>query len=193
MHFDHAIYRRLPLALRYAIAVALVAAALTLSLAFEAPLGNPFWLLLPAAVLASTWFAGIGPGWIAVALSTIVAQYYFIPPSRSWALRRRDIPFFLSFAARQIAASRLVAWRLRIEGALREARDQLEIKVAERTAELKNANNTPRIRSLINKGAPQRESVALNRVIGDTVSLIEAQAARNKVSIYRSIPDCIMP
>lgn len=144
MRIDQAAYRRMPLALRYVIAVALVATALALSLIFEVPFGNPFWFFFPAAVLASTWIAGAGPGWIAVVLSTVAAQYYFIPPYRSWILRAREIPFFLSFASCQIVASRLMAWRIRTEDALREARDQLEIRVAERTAELENANEALR-------------------------------------------------
>ncbi len=206
-----------------------------------------------------------------VILSTLAAQYYFIPPFRSWYLNARDVPFLLAFAACEIAANRLIVWRNRIEESLRQARDQLEVRVAERTAELKNANealrnqmleqrrteealqtaraelariaritivgelaasiahevNQPlaavvanadacvawlahqnpnllearaaadraiqgatraseviaRIRSLIDKGSPQRMPVRLNQVIEETVALIHSQASRNHVSI----------
>jgi K+-sensing histidine kinase KdpD len=76
--------------LRYALAIALVAAALLLSLALQPSFGNPFWLLFPAAVIAGTWFGGRGPGWLAVGLSTLVVLYYFIPPIRSFAIKPRD-------------------------------------------------------------------------------------------------------
>jgi signal transduction histidine kinase len=268
----HAVRSRgLPSVLRYAVAVALVMVALTLSLILQIPFGNPSWFFFPAAVLAATWIAGTGPGWIAVVLSTLAAQYFFIPPFRSWILQPRDVPFFLSFAACEIAANRLIAWRNRTEESLQQARDELEIRVADRTAELKDANdslhrqmveqrrtedalqaaraelariaritmvgelaasiahevNQPlaavvanadaciawlalerpnlneakaaadraiqgatrasetiaRIRSLINKGVPQRVPVALNQVIGDTVGLLKGQATRNHASV----------
>ena len=249
--------RTLRAGLRYAIAVAIVATALVLSLILQVPFGNPSWFFFPAAIVAATWFAGVGPGWLAVFLSTLAVQFFFIPPFRTWILRPRDIPFFTSFAVCAIVANRLVAWRNRTEDSLLQARDQLEAKVAERTSELEKANealqgaqaelariaritmvgelaasiahevNQPlaavvanadacvawlaledpdlsevraaadravqgatraseviaRIRSLINKGSPQRIPVALNEVIEETVDLIKGQATRNKVSI----------
>src|SRR5580700_3345350 len=82
---------------RYAFAIAMVALALFLSLALQVSFGNPFWLFFPVAVIASTWFGGWGPGWLAVGLSTVAVLYYFIPPIRSFAIKPRDVPFFLAF------------------------------------------------------------------------------------------------
>ncbi|MGA2097089.1 MAG: ATP-binding protein [Candidatus Acidiferrum sp.] len=138
---------------RYAFAVALVALALLLSLVLEVSFGNPFWLFFPVAVIASTWFGGKGPGWVAVGLSTLVVLYYFIPPARSWNVKPRDIPFFLTFAACQVVASWLIAWRQKTVDSLRRARDELEVRVAERTAELTNANE-----ALINQIAVQKRT-----------------------------------
>ncbi|HKS74073.1 MAG TPA: DUF4118 domain-containing protein, partial [Terriglobales bacterium] len=125
-------------------AILIVAAALLLSLGLQEPFGNPSWFLFPAAILATTWLCGNGPGWLAVALSTLAVQYYFIPPLRTLVLRPRDLPFIFSFVACEVAANRIIAWRIRTENALRESRDQLEVRVAERTADLKDANDALR-------------------------------------------------
>jgi K+-sensing histidine kinase KdpD len=125
---------------RYGLALAIVAAALFFSLVLQVAFGNPFWLFFPVAVIASTWYCGRGAGWLAVALSTLAVLYYFIPPVRSFAVKPRDVPFFLTFIACEVVVNRLISWRKATEDSLRRARSELEVKVAERTAELSSAN-----------------------------------------------------
>jgi C4-dicarboxylate-specific signal transduction histidine kinase len=144
---------KLPVLLRYGLAIALVAIALLLSLALRVPFGNPFWFFFPVAVIAGTWFGGRGPGWVAVALSTLAVLYYFVPPIDSFGIKPRDVPFFLTFVACQAVANWLISWQRQSEAALRQARDELEIRVDERTAELKQAND-----ALIEQMAEQRRT-----------------------------------
>ncbi len=140
MQTAYKLHSKVPAILRYGLAIAFVCMALGLSLALEVPFGNPFWFFFPVAVIAGTWFGGRGAGWVAAGLSTLVVLYYFIPPLRSFALKPEDVPFLLTFVACQVIANWVISWQRESQDALRQARDELEIRVSERTAELKNAN-----------------------------------------------------
>ena len=126
---------------RYALAIGLVALALFVSLALENSLGNPFWFFFSMAVILSTWLGRTGPGWLAVVCSTLAVMYYFTPPLHSFAVTSSDLPYFVTFVACEVGVTQLVSWRRRTEDSLRQARDELELRVAERTVELKNAND----------------------------------------------------
>lgn len=67
-------------------------------------------------------------------------MYYFTPPIRSFAVTPSDLPYFVTFVLCEVGAAQLISWRRHTEDALRQARDDLEVRVAERTVELKNAN-----------------------------------------------------
>jgi C4-dicarboxylate-specific signal transduction histidine kinase len=125
---------------RYGLAIVLVGVALLLSLALNVSFGSPFWFFFSVAVILTTWFGGSGPGWVAVSLSTLMVLYFFIPPFRAWDIKPEDLPFLLTFIACQVIANWLITWRRETENSLRRARDQLEVRVGERTAELKSAN-----------------------------------------------------
>ncbi|MGO9434200.1 MAG: sensor histidine kinase [Terracidiphilus sp.] len=125
---------------RYALAIVLVTLALLISLALQHSFGNPFWFFFSVAVILSTWFGRTGPGWLSVVCSTLAVMYYFTPPIRSFAVTPSDLPYFVTFVLCEVGAAQLISWRRHTEDALRQARDDLEVRVAERTVELKNAN-----------------------------------------------------
>jgi C4-dicarboxylate-specific signal transduction histidine kinase len=126
---------------RYALAIILVSLALLVSLVLRNSFGNPFWFFFSVAVILSTWFGRTGPGWLSVICSTLAVMYCFTPPIGRLAVTPSELPYFVTFVACEIGAAQLISWRRRTDDALRQARDQLEVRVMERTLELKNAND----------------------------------------------------
>lgn len=96
----------------------------------------PFLFLFFAAVMASAWLGGTAPGLFAVFLSTVAVDYYFVPPFHSFAVNATDTAYFVAFVLCALAASWVSSLKRQSEAALLAARDQLEARVAERTAEL---------------------------------------------------------
>lgn len=129
---------------RYGLAVITVAAALIITRTFEqyteiAP-------LFYAAIVVSAWFGGMGPGLLATALATVAIDYYFTPPLYTLGLGTKHISSLIVFGFLAVLTSWLSTKRKQAEEGLREARDELEVRVQERTKELRQANETLRER-----------------------------------------------
>ena len=108
---------RLPIMIqRYGTALACVAAALASSLVLQRLFPYPFLFLFFAAVMASGWLSGTAPGLFAV--------------------NATDTAYFAAFVLCALAASWVSSTKRQSEEALREARDQMEMRVEARTAEL---------------------------------------------------------
>jgi len=126
------------LAIRYGIAALLAVGALLASLGiqhlFDFP--YPFLFLFFGAVMVSAWIGGMGAGLFAVLLSTLFVDYFFVPPFYSWQISTTAETYFLAFVVCALVAGWISSARKRSEVALEEARNQLEIKVSERTAAL---------------------------------------------------------
>lgn len=124
---------------RYSAALAFVGVALGASLPLQRLFPYPFLFLFFAAVMAAAWFGGAGPGLFSVLLSTLAVDYFFVPPFHSLVINATDMSYFVSFVACALVAGWVSAAKKRDAEALRDARDQLEIRVADRTAELANS------------------------------------------------------
>src|ERR1700747_271397 len=126
---------------RYGLAVASVATALGTTLIlrhynFPAHFISHFTLI---AIAITFWRAGTGPGLLAYLLSSlgvsILASSHFLLPT--FALK----PFLIFYAIASLLIGWFCAsWR-RAERLLIEARNNLELRVAERTGELTRAND----------------------------------------------------
>lgn len=124
----------------YGTALFFVTAALVSTLLLQRFFPYPFLFLFFAAVMMSAWFGGMAPGLFAVVLSTVAVDYYFTPPFYSLAVNATGGMYFVSFIISTVVASWVSSAQKKNEEALRSARDQLEARVAERTAEIRRAN-----------------------------------------------------
>jgi C4-dicarboxylate-specific signal transduction histidine kinase len=92
------------------------------------------------AVMVSSWYGGLWPGLLTAFLSWLAVDYYFLPPLYSLGINTRELPDMLAFTATALFISWLNSDQRKVKNALRQARDQLDAKVRERTADLVRAN-----------------------------------------------------
>jgi PAS domain S-box-containing protein len=83
---DDLLQRKGELLKRYGLAVVSSALALLLRGALPLRTGTSVYQLPLAAVVVSAWYGGRGPGLVALLVSATGILYWFIPPSRSFAL-----------------------------------------------------------------------------------------------------------
>jgi PAS domain S-box-containing protein len=98
--------------------------------------------LLLFAVAVAAWYWRTGPAVLALVLSWISFDYFFTEPLYSVYVQPSDLPRLIAFAS----FASLVTWfsivRRRVERELRQARDDLEIEVAQRTQQASLLNLT---------------------------------------------------
>lgn len=122
------------------IAVSFVIVALLWTFPLQRVIAYPFVFLFFGAIMGSAWFGGFISGFVAVMLSSILIDYFFVPPFFSISVAKESQSFFAAFILCAIAITIVSSARKRAENAIRIARDQLETKVQERTAELQRSN-----------------------------------------------------
>jgi len=124
--------------LRYGAGVILVAGALATALVLRHEnLPHPFTSFSFAAIAVTFWYGGTRPGLLALVLSYLAMTDFFIPVRLSDPSSESYLVIYGIFGV-------LVSWfstsSRRAERLLTEARNSLEIQVAERTGELTGAN-----------------------------------------------------
>lgn len=130
---------------RYGVAIVSVVVALLITLALQSY--TDITPLFYAAIVVSAWYGGRGPGLVSVILATVALDYYFIPPLYTLSPSLKQASFLVGFGLLAIVTSWMSSKRKQAEEVMREARDELELRVQERTEELRQANETLRERS----------------------------------------------
>lgn len=124
----------------FAIAGFFVLVALLWTFPLQHIIAYPFVFLFFGAIMGSAWFGGISAGFFAVLMSSLLIAYFFVPPLYSISIAKDSQSFFTAFILSSIAITAVSSARKRAENAIRRARDELETKVEERTAELVRSN-----------------------------------------------------
>jgi PAS domain S-box-containing protein len=137
-------------ALRYGLALVSVAAAFGLahaSLYFLLP--QPFTALALSAIAVTFWYGGTNAGILAALLSLLVRDYFFEPEINAMSRVLYSL-VFLIFALVMIRVTR--------------ARNELELRVAEQTAELTGANKDLKLEIAERKRAETELRLAIDTI-----------------------------
>src|SRR6185503_11354894 len=124
---------------RYGFAVLTVAAALLITRSLERY--TDITPLFYAAIVVSAWFGGRGPRLLAVVLSELAIDYYLVAPYYSLGLGPKPISFLVVFGVLAVVTSWMSTKRREAEVELKQARDELEMRVQERTEALQQVQS----------------------------------------------------
>lgn len=125
---------------KYGVALALAGMALGLDLVSKSVLGETATGLFILAAMVSSWYGGMGPGIVTVLAADLFNTVFFYNPHFSLSLGVHGPKKVALFSMSALLVSWLTTRKRRAEGALRKLNEELEARVACRTAALKESN-----------------------------------------------------
>lgn len=125
----------------FALPILSVGLALLFTLWLQPLMALGYSILFLAAVMISAWYGGLRGGLIATSLAIVCLSYFFISPTYSiWISELNGLAWLVLFIVVSTLISSLNEARYRAEARLKVANQELESRVAERTAELTSRN-----------------------------------------------------
>jgi PAS domain S-box-containing protein len=124
--------------MRYAGALLSVVIAVFLALWLQPVLDAAVVLLM--AVVVAAWFSGLWPALAASLLATLTLDYFFTQPLHTFRFDLIHIPRLAVFTLVTALFTSVSARRRSAERSLKQARDELDTRVQQRTAELQTAH-----------------------------------------------------
>jgi signal transduction histidine kinase len=119
----------------YLLTVAAVALALLGSVTLERNgFRPPVFGLFLFAIATTIWFPGVGPAIVAVVLSALTFNYFWVEPRYHFSVVPTDVPYFAAFLLFAAMLTGFSVVRRRTERQLLESRERLRTEVAERKA-----------------------------------------------------------
>jgi PAS domain-containing protein len=122
---------------RYGLALTLVLAALSITLVLETYFRTAPGVLFFCAIIISSWFGGTEAGLLATLASDAAMYSSLLHPQ---SLASEEMPRLVVFLFSGALISLMGGAQRRAKESLRQARNELELKVQERTAELQRVN-----------------------------------------------------
>jgi K+-sensing histidine kinase KdpD len=166
----------------YGLPLLTVGLALLLTLTLQPLMALGISPLFLAAVMISAWYGGLRAGLIATCLAIVCLCYFFIAPIYSiWISELNGATWLALFIVVSTLISSLNEARKRAEASLRLANQELEARVAERTADLSERNKKL-----------EAEIVERKRIAGENETLIrDLQDALTRIKVLSGmLPVC---
>jgi two-component sensor histidine kinase len=130
--------------LAYGVCVLGVVAATVVTHVFP-PLHTTPNILFLAAVVAAAWFGGRGPAVLAIILSTVAVDFFLVAPVFSLLTSVADVVRLVVFVLVALFVLHLQGRYQQVAIRLNEVNEILEMRVAERTADLASVNQSLRL------------------------------------------------
>ncbi|HYR88093.1 MAG TPA: PAS domain S-box protein [Terriglobia bacterium] len=161
---------------RYGIALAFVGAALSLSLLLRPLLPDGFLIFFLSAVMLAGWFGRTGAGVLAVIVSMVTVDYYFIAPYRAFVVEVDELPYLLAFLFSAVVTSWLGSARRAAEEKQKAHLDELFEQTPEAIILVDLQDRVLRVNKEFTHIFGYRIDEILNRPSVDLITPIELRA-----------------